>query len=42
MLRVRPDLTADDAMELIPGLERVLSAEELASYPDHLRAAGLP
>jgi hypothetical protein len=29
-------------MELIPGLERMLSSEELAQYPDNLRKAGLP
>jgi adenylate cyclase len=41
-LRVRPDLTAEGAMEMIPGLERILSPEELAQYPDLLREAGLP
>ena len=42
MLRVVPDLTAERAMELIPGLERTVSSEELAQYPDTLRKAGLP
>jgi hypothetical protein len=42
MLRVVPDLTAERAMELIPGLERMLSSEELAQYPDNLCEAGLP
>jgi adenylate cyclase len=42
ILRVVPDLTAERAMELIPGLERTLSSEELAQYPDTLRKAGLP
>jgi cytochrome c-type biogenesis protein CcmH/NrfG len=42
MLRVVPKLTAERAMELIPGLERILSSEELAQYPDNLRKAGLP
>jgi hypothetical protein len=39
---VRPDLTAEAAMGLIPGLNQILSPEELAEYPDHLRTAGLP
>jgi TolB-like protein/class 3 adenylate cyclase/Tfp pilus assembly protein PilF len=42
ILRVAPDLTAERAMELIPGLERTVSSEELAQYPDNLRKAGLP
>jgi adenylate cyclase len=42
MLRVVPELTAESAMELIPGLERILSSEELARFPDNLRKAGLP
>jgi adenylate cyclase len=42
MLGVAPDLTAERAMELIPGLERVFSSEELAQFPDDLRKAGLP
>jgi adenylate cyclase len=42
MLRVVPDLTAKRAMELIPGLDSVLSSEELARFPDTLRKAGLP
>jgi adenylate cyclase len=42
ILRVRPDLTAEGAIELIPGLNRLLSPEELAQYPDYLREAGLP
>jgi adenylate cyclase len=42
MLRVVPDLTAERAMELIPGLERTVRSEELAHYPDLLREAGLP
>jgi adenylate cyclase len=41
MLRVVPDLTAERAMELIPGLEGAISSEELAQYPDTLRKAGL-
>jgi adenylate cyclase len=40
--RMRPDLSAEDAMELIPGLERLMSPEEFAHFPDHLRTAGLP
>jgi adenylate cyclase len=40
--RMRPDLSAEDAMELIPGLERLMSPEEFAQFPDHLRTAGLP
>jgi hypothetical protein len=42
ILRVVPDLSAERAMELIPGLEGMLSPEELAQYPDNLRKAGLP
>jgi adenylate cyclase len=42
MLRVVPDLSAERAMELIPGLERMFSSEELAQFPDNLRKAGLP
>ena len=42
MLRVVPDLTAERAMELIPGLERIVSSEEFAQYLDRLRKAGLP
>jgi adenylate cyclase len=42
ILRVRPDLTVEDAMELFPGLDQSLSPEEVANYPDVLRAAGLP
>jgi adenylate cyclase len=42
MLRVVPDLTAERAMELLPGLERTLSSEDLARFPDTLRKAGLP
>jgi lipopolysaccharide biosynthesis regulator YciM len=34
--RVRPDLTADEAVEIVPGLERIMS-----SGPDNLRKAGL-
>jgi adenylate cyclase len=42
MLRVVPDLSAERAMELIPGLDQILSSEELAQFPDNLRKAGLP
>jgi hypothetical protein len=42
ILRVRPDLTVEDAMELFPGLDQSLSPEEVANYPDVLRPAGLP
>jgi TolB-like protein/class 3 adenylate cyclase len=42
MLRVRPDLTVESAMDLVPGIRRILGAEELATFPDLLRAAGLP
>jgi hypothetical protein len=42
ILRVVPDLTAERAMELMTGLERAVSSEELAQYPDTLRKAGLP
>jgi tetratricopeptide (TPR) repeat protein len=42
ILRIRPDVTADTAMELVPAGAQLLGAEELARYPDLLRAAGLP
>jgi adenylate cyclase len=42
ILRVVPDLSAERAMELIPGLEQAVSSEELAQFPDNLRKAGLP
>jgi tetratricopeptide (TPR) repeat protein len=42
MLRVVPNLSAERAMELIPGPEKILSPEELARFPDNLRKAGLP
>ena len=42
ILRVVPDLTAERAMELIPGLETMLTSKEFAEYPDNLRQAGLP
>jgi adenylate cyclase len=42
ILEVTPDLTTEKAMELIPGLEKVVSPVELAQYPDNLRKAGLP
>lgn len=42
ILRVAPDLSAERAMELVPALERMLSSEELARFPDTLHKAGLP
>jgi adenylate cyclase len=42
ILRVVPDLTAERAMDLLPGLERAVSSEEFAEFPDNLRKAGLP
>jgi adenylate cyclase len=42
ILRVVPDLSAERAMELLPGIERTLTSQELAQYPDNLRKAGLP
>ena len=42
ILRVRPDLTAEGAMQLMPGLEAIVDSDELARYPDVLRSAGLP
>ena len=41
ILRIRPDLTVEIALELLPVVS-VLGAEELAQYPGLLRAAGLP
>jgi adenylate cyclase len=40
--RVRPDLSADEAMEIVPGLERVYGADRFARSLDGLREAGLP
>jgi tetratricopeptide (TPR) repeat protein len=40
-LRTTPDLTAERAIELIPGLEQIISAEEFAQYAGNLRKAGL-
>jgi adenylate cyclase len=42
MLRITPDLTTTRAVQLIPGWEMALGAEEFARYPDYLRTAGLP
>jgi hypothetical protein len=42
ILGVTPDLTAERAMQLIPGWEELLGPEEFALSPDDLRAAGLP
>ena len=42
ILRVRADFTAQDAIDLLPGAERVLGPEEFARFTDALRKAGLP
>ncbi len=42
LLRVRADFTAQDAMILMPGLERSLGSEGFAQFTDALRKAGLP
>jgi len=42
ILRITPDLTTTRAVQLIPGWEMALGAEEFAHYPDYLRTAGLP
>ncbi len=42
ILRVRPDLTAEGATQLLPGLEAISDSDEFARYPDDLRSAGLP
>jgi Flp pilus assembly protein TadD len=41
-LRVNPDLTAEIATRMIPGLEQVYEPEEAAQFADNLRKAGLP
>ena len=41
ILRIRPDLTVDSALEMLP-VASMLGAEEFAAYPGLLRAAGLP
>ncbi len=41
-LRVNPDLTAEIATRLIPGLEQVVEPEEAAQFEENLRNAGLP
>jgi tetratricopeptide (TPR) repeat protein len=42
ILRITPDLMTARAVQLIPGWEMALGAEEFAHYPDYLRTAGLP
>ncbi len=42
ILRVRADFTAQEAIDLLPGLERAIGSEEFAQYADALRKAGLP
>ena len=42
ILRVVPEMTAERAAQLMPGLEKVVSAQEFAQYPANLRKAGLP
>ena len=41
-LRVNPDLTAEIATRMIPGLEQVFEPPEAAQFGDNLRKAGLP
>jgi tetratricopeptide (TPR) repeat protein len=41
-LAVRPDLTAEQALALIPGFETLVGPEEFAEAPGLLRTAGLP
>jgi tetratricopeptide (TPR) repeat protein len=41
LLRIRPDLTVESALELLPVVS-LLGPEELTEYPGLLRAAGLP
>jgi adenylate cyclase len=38
--RVRPDLTPEEALATLPGLEGIVGAEEFARYPGYLRTAG--
>ena len=42
ILRVRADYTVQEAVDLIPGLERILGTDEFAQFADALRRAGLP
>ncbi|MEE8537250.1 MAG: hypothetical protein V3S71_04535, partial [Acidobacteriota bacterium] len=42
ILRVRADFTVQEALDLIPGVERALGSEEFAQLTDALRKAGLP
>ncbi len=42
ILGVRADFTVQDAIDLIPGVERAIGSEEFAQYADALRKAGLP
>ena len=42
ILRVRADFTAQDAIDLMPGVERAIGSEEFAQLTDALRKAGLP
>lgn len=41
-LRVNPDLTAEIATRMIPGVEQVYAPEEAAQFTDNLRKAGFP
>jgi adenylate cyclase len=42
ILRVRPNLTVQEAIELMPGGERAIGSEEFAQVKDALKKAGLP
>ena len=42
ILRVRADFTVQEAIDLLPGVERAIGSERFAQYPDTLRKAGLP
>ncbi len=42
ILQVRADFTVQNAIDLLPGLERAIGSDEVAQYRDALRSAGLP
>ena len=41
-LALRPDLTTEEVIRLVPGFATIVSPEEFAEAPGLLRAAGIP
>ena len=42
ILRVRADYTVQEALDLLPGVERAVGSEEFTQFTYALRKAGLP